>query len=290
MFEVATWRPMGDARETSWIDVDGMRLRYLDTGPPSEGAPGSLPLVIIPGHTARIEGFLPMLPTLAAAHRVLVLDCPGSGESEKPDRPYDLRFYEDTIVAFLDRLGVDQAIPVGGSLGGNLVLRLGHRFPQRFPRLVLWAPGSAWKPKPAVAWLTRNVLGSRLLRQAAFWPVVKTQSRFWYSPDHPDRQRELDETFAYYRRVMSPGFLAMYWGMAADQLQRSLFDLAPGIGQPTRLMWGDQDNGAQMGKGVARLHQLLPDNVLHVFPGRRHSLEAECPDDLAQQILLGATP
>jgi len=275
---------MGDAHEVGWIDVDGMRLRYLDTGGGSE----ALPLVIIPGHTARIEGYLPLLPSLSASHRVLVLDFPGSGESEKPDRPYDLRFYEDTLIAFLDRLGIDQAVPVGGSLGGNLVLRLGHRFPDRFPRLVLWAPGSAWKAKPFAARVTRTIIGSKLLRKAMFWPVVRIQSRFWYSPDYPDRQRELDETFAYYRRIMSPGFLAMYWGMAADQLQRSLFDLAPDISQPTRLMWGDQDHGAQMGKGVARLHQLLPDNVLQVFPGRRHSLEAECPDELAEQILIGA--
>lgn len=272
--------------EPAWIELDGLRLRYLDTGEP---ATGKLPLLIIPGHTARIEGFVPMLPMLAAEHRVLVLDLPGSGESEKPDRRYTLAFYEDTLVALLDALAIDRAIPVGGSLGGNLVLRLGHRFPDRFPQLVLWAPGSAWKAKPGVAWLTDHVVGSKLLRKALFWPIVKTQSRFWYSPDYPHRQQELDETFDYYRRVMSPGFLRMYWGMAADQLRRSLFDLAPTIGQRTLLMWGDQDNGAQMGKGVAKLHQLIPDNELHVFPGRRHSLEAECPDELAAQILRGAS-
>lgn len=276
--------------EARWLELDGVRVRYVDIGPTSTpgAASANLPLLIIPGHTARIDGFIPMIPTLCASHRVLVLDMPGSGESDKPDRRYDLRYYEDVLVAFLDHLGIDQAIPVGGSLGGNLVLRLGHRFPERFPRLILWAPGSAWKAKPALAWLTRHIVGSKALRGATFWPVVRTQSRFWYSPDYPDRQRELDETFAYYRRVMSPGFLAMYWGMAADQLGRSLFDLAPDIRQETLLMWGDQDHGAQMGKGVARLHELLPDNVLHVFPGRRHSLEAECPDDLAAQILLAA--
>lgn len=263
-----------------WIDLDGMRLRYLDVGP--ESATDELPFVVIPGHTARIEGFLPMLPALAASHRVVVLDFPGSGESDKPERTYTLRFYEDTLMAVLDRLGIDQAIPVGGSLGGNLVLRLGHRFPDRFPRLILWAPGGAWKAKRPVAWLTDTFMGRRM-----FWPVVKTQSRYWYSPDYPDRQRELDETFAYYRRVMSPGFIDMYWGMAADQLRHSLFDIAPEITQPTLLMWGDQDNGAGMGAGVAKLHELIPDNRLHVFPSRRHSLEAECPDDLAAQILAG---
>ena len=270
-----------------------MALRYLDVGPATPAPapadhPPRLPLVIIPGHTARIEGFVSMIPVLAEHHRVLVLDLPGSGESEKPVRTYDLHFYEDTLIAFLDHLGIDHAIPVGGSLGGNLVLRLGYRFPERFPQLVLWAPGSAWKAKPTLAWLTRHVVGSRLLGGLLFWPVVRTQSRFWYSPDYPNRQQELDETFAYYRRIMSPGFLAMYWGLAADQLRRSLFDLAPDIAQPTVLMWGDQDHGAQMGKGVARLHELLPNNRLHVFPGRRHSLEAECPDDLATQILIAA--
>ena len=269
-----------------WIELDGVRLRHLDV-PAASGAAEQLPLLIIPGHTARIDGYLPLVPALSQDRRVLVLDCPGSGESDKPDRRYDLRYYEDTLVAYLDHLGIDQAIPVGGSLGGNLVLRLGHRFPERFPRLVLWAPGSAWKARPTVAWLTRHVIGGRVLRKAMFWPVVKTQSRFWYSPDYPHRQRELDETFAYYRRVMSPGFLAMYWGMAADQVGRSLFPLAPEIAQPTRIMWGDQDHGAGMGKGVARLHELIPNNRLHVFPGRRHSLEAEGPDDLAAQILLG---
>lgn len=256
-----------------------MRLRHADVGP-LDGDAGDLPLLVIPGHTARIEGFEALAPQLAAHRRVLVLDCPGSGESEKPERRYDLRFYEDTLVHYLDALGIDQAIPVGGSLGGNLVLRLGHRFPERFPRLVVWAPGSAWKAKPRLAALTRAVCGRRL-----FWPTVRIQSRFWYEPSFPGRQRELDETFAYYRRVFSPGFVAMYWGMAADQVGTSLFDLAAEVRQRTLLLWGDQDHGGGMGKGVARLHELLPDHEFVVFPGARHSLEAEVPDALAEAIV-----
>lgn len=271
--------------EPRGIDIDAMALRYVDVGP-TEGEADGPPLLVIPGHTARIEGFVELVPLLAGRRRVLVLDFPGSGESAKPVRRYDLAFYEDVAVAFLDAVGIDEAVPVGGSLGGNLVLRLGYRFPDRFRRLVLWAPGSAWKPKRPLAWITEHLMGT-VVGRWLFWPVVKAQSRFWYSPDHPDRQRNLDDTFAYYRRVMGAGFLAMYWGMAADQLRHSLFELAPSIDQPTLLMWGDQDDGAQMGKGVARLHQLLPNSRLHVFAGQRHSLEAECPALLAEQILTG---
>jgi pimeloyl-ACP methyl ester carboxylesterase len=99
------------------------------------------------------------------------------------------------------------------------------------------------------------------------------------------REPALDDTFAYYRSIMGPGFIKMYWGIVADLLATSLFDLAPTTTQPTLLLWGDHDNGGGMGKGVARLHELLPNGELHVFPGARHSVEAEIPDDLAAAIL-----
>lgn len=267
-----------------WIEVGGVRLRYLDTG----AAPGDarLPLLVIPGHTARIEGFDALLAHLGD-RRALVLDLPGSGASDKPVRRYDLRYYEDTLLRFLDQLGIDRAVPVGGSLGGNLVLRLGHRAPERFPYLALWAPGSAWAAKPVVAAVTDRLGTGRLghhLGHGLFWPVVRIQSRFWYHPDFPGRRQHLDDTFAYYRQVQCRGFRAMYWGMAADQLRHSLFDLAAEVRQPTLLLWGDQDHGAGMGDGVARLRRLLPDVRFHVFPGRRHSLEAECPEALAAPV------
>jgi pimeloyl-ACP methyl ester carboxylesterase len=239
---------------------------------------------VIPGHTARIEGFADVVPLLAERHRVLVLDLPGTGASDKPDRPYDLRLYEDVLVAFLDHLGVDRAIPVGGSLGGNLVLRLAHRFPDRFPRLVLWAPGGAWKARPRAAAFLHRAVANGPLGRPLFWPSVRIQSRYWYAQDFPDRDRHLAETFAYYRQVMAPGFVRMYWGIAADQIGHSLFAIAPEITQPSLLMWGDQDHGAGMGTGVARLHELIPGNELVVFPGHRHSLEAEIPERLAAHI------
>ena len=243
----------------AWVEIEGIRLRYVDVGPVTP-TPTSTTLLVIPGHTARIEGFDDMVPTLSEHHRVLVMDLPGSGESDKPDRRYDLRLYEDTLVGLLDHLGIDQAIPVGGSLGGNLVLRLGHRFPERFPRLVLWAPGGAWTARPWLAALIDRTMG-----RWSFWPSVRIQSRYWYSPDFPGRDQDLAETFAYYRRVMSPGFVQMYWGLAADQVGTSLFDIAPAVAQRTLLMWGDQDHGGGMGRGVARVHQLLPDHRFHVF-------------------------
>jgi 2-hydroxy-6-oxonona-2,4-dienedioate hydrolase len=258
--------------------LGGLRVRYVDVGPTRPDAAG-LPLLLIPGHTSRIEEYDGLVPRLAAGRRVLVFDFPGSGYSDKPERRYDLAFYEDAAIAFLDARGVGRAQLAGGSLGGNLVLRLGHRFPERFERLAPWAPASAWRARP---WLARVI---RAGGYALFWPSVRIQSRYWYSDDWPGREAALADTFAYYDEVMSPGFVAMYFGMAADQVARSLFDLAGEIHQPVWLGWGDRDHGANMGEGVARLHALLPASTLHVFRGARHSLAAEIPDALARELV-----
>lgn len=261
-----------------------MHVRYLDV-PAAPTAASPRTLVVIPGHTARIEGFEAMVPVLAAEHRVIVLDLPGSGESDKPDRPYTLTWYEDVVVAVLDELGASRVVPVGGSLGGNLVLRLGHRFPERFELLALWAPGGAWTARPRLAAVLRRLLGSSPLGRALFWPSVGIQSRFWYAPDFDGRDVALRSTFEYYRRVMCPGFVRMYWDVAVDQMGHSLFDVAGWIRQPTLLVWGDRDHGANMGAGVARLEELLMAGELHVVPGARHSLETEIPVELAEIVL-----
>jgi 2-hydroxy-6-oxonona-2,4-dienedioate hydrolase len=277
----------GRARATPFaqrdLSVAGLRVRYVDVGPVfrAEGtAQAVLPVLLIPGHTSRVEEYDGIVPALARRRRVLVLDFPGSGYAEKPDRPYSLRLYEDTVLGFLDALGIARAHLAGGSLGGNLVLRLGHREPERFERLLPWAPGSAWRANPRLARVLR-----RITSRAAFWPIVRIQSRYWYRKDWEGRAAALADTFTYYREVLCPGFVRMYFDMAADQVERSLFDLAPAIQQPVWLGWGDQDHGARMGQGVARLARMLPRCELQVFPGARHSLAAEIPDALAAALI-----
>jgi len=259
------------------IVISGLRLRYIDVAPRLEPAAGTV--LLIHGHTSRIEEYDGIVPRLAERLRVLVVDLPGSGYSDKPEREYSLQFYEDILVAFLDALGVGRLHLAGGSMGGNLTLRLAHRFPERFIRLAPWAPGSAWPALPTAAAVMRCTAGYPL-----FWPIVKVQSRYWFSDDWPLRDQTLAETFRYYEEIMGPGFVRMYFDMAADQVGRTLFDIAPEIPHPTWLGWGDRDHGANMGEGVARLHALLPDSRLRVFPGARHSLAAEIPQELAAAL------
>src|SRR5258708_651778 len=97
--------------------LDGMRVRYVDICNESDEPP----LVLLHGLGSRIEEYEELLTALGPTkRRMIVLDLPGNGYSDKPNRPYSLRLMEDATLALLDKLGVERANVAGGSLGGNL--------------------------------------------------------------------------------------------------------------------------------------------------------------------------
>jgi pimeloyl-ACP methyl ester carboxylesterase len=268
------------------IEVLGLRTRYVDLRPAKEEAP---PLLLVHGHASRVEEYDTFAPMLAQRRRVLVVDLPGCGLADKPiDRAYTLALYQEFLLAFLDQLDIREAHLAGGSLGGNLTLRLGAREPERFTKLAAWAPAGAWKPMRHV------VLFAAMMRRVPFlfWPSVWVQSRFWYSRDWTGRDAALLDAFRYYREVWGPGFFRMYWDVGHDQVSTSLFDEVHRIKQPVFLGWGDRDHALGMGDGVKALAKMMPTSVLQIFRGARHSLANERPEELATAVngfLLPAT-
>jgi pimeloyl-ACP methyl ester carboxylesterase len=255
-----------------------VRVRYVDVAAEHEAGP---PLVLLHGIASRIEEYEDIIDRLRARRRIVALDLPGNGYSDKPARRYTLAFLEDAVLGLLDHLGVAHADLAGGSLGGNLVLRLGHREPARFRRLVAWGPAGAWEPMRGVG-VFHAV--AACLGTALFWPLVWLQSRFWYHPRWKGRGAALAEAFTHFREVLEPSFVQMYFDLCGEQVRTSLYPIAPAIAQPTRIVWGEHDHALGMGKGVKRLVALLPNASLCVVPGARHSLAAEVPERLAGEV------
>lgn len=261
------------------VELLGLRIRYIDVAP--LGDERGPPLLLLHGHASRIEEYDSLVPHLHRHRRVLVCDLPGCGLSDKPESTaYTLQLYEDVALALLDRLGVRSADVAGGSLGGNLTLRLGAREPERLRRLAAWAPAGAWVP------MKRWQLLARTMRRvpALFWPAIWIQSRFWYSRDWAGRDEALADAFRYYREAWSPGFFRMYWDVGHDQARTSLFDVVHQIHQPVWLGWGDRDHALGMGAGVKRLRELLRDAHLEVFPRAAHSLANERTEALGRHV------
>jgi pimeloyl-ACP methyl ester carboxylesterase len=260
------------------IEVLGLRLRYVDIRP--RDAESDVPVLLIHGHSSRLEEYDELVPHLSGRRRVLVPDLPGSGYSDKPDRPYSLRLFEDSLLGFLDSVGVDRCHLAGGSLGGNLVLRLGHREPERFAHLAAWAPAGAWERMQGWALYARIMRHLRFM----FWPNLWIQSRFWYSKSWAGRKAALENAWRYYREVYGPGFHRMYWEIGEDQVTSSLFDHVHEIDHPTYLAYGEHDTALDMNLGVERLAKLMKKARLRVFANARHSLANEIPEMLGKDV------
>ena len=89
--------------------------------------------------------FLPTVAALAGRYRVVAMDLPGFGESDKPiGAAYDARWFARTAFDTLDALGVSDAHLVGNSMGGRVAIEAGLMHRDRVRGMVLLSPALAW--------------------------------------------------------------------------------------------------------------------------------------------------
>jgi pimeloyl-ACP methyl ester carboxylesterase len=149
------------------VATSGARLSILEAGTGS-------PVLALHGLGATKGSFLPTVAALARSFRVIAIDLPGFGDSDKPiGAAYDARFFAAAGIDLLDALALDRVHLIGNSLGGRVALEIALRHPDRVGRLALLAPSLAWRrdrPWLPLLRLTRPELG---LVQLAPRPVVE---------------------------------------------------------------------------------------------------------------------
>jgi pimeloyl-ACP methyl ester carboxylesterase len=89
--------------------------------------------------------FLPTVAALAGRYRVVAMDLPGFGESDKPiGAPYDAEWFARSAFHTLDELGVQRAHLIGNSMGGRVAIEAGLLERERVGGLALLSPAVAW--------------------------------------------------------------------------------------------------------------------------------------------------
>jgi pimeloyl-ACP methyl ester carboxylesterase len=135
---------------------------------------GPEPVVAIHGLGGTKASFLPTIAALADSYRVIALDLPGFGESDKPlGAPYNAPFMAEAVIALVDALGLERVHLIGNSMGGRVAIELGLGHPDRVASLSLLSPALAWlrdRPWVRLVRMLRPELG---LLQPAPRPVVE---------------------------------------------------------------------------------------------------------------------
>jgi haloalkane dehalogenase len=124
----------GHAFAPRYVDVDGLRMHYLDEGPPD--AP---PILMLHGEPSWSFLYRKMVPPLVrAGHRVVAPDLVGFGRSDKPAdrRAYTYQRHVDWIVGFIEALKLSHMTLVAQDWGGLIGLRVAGEHEAWFDRIV----------------------------------------------------------------------------------------------------------------------------------------------------------
>ena len=105
----------------------------------------------------------------ARGFRVILLDLPGHGHSDKPKRAsyHRMDTYARHVVNLLDHLGIDRAVVGGVSLGGNVSLLVAAQAHERVQAMVIEMPVLEWALPAAALTFTPMLLAVHFAR-----PVV----------------------------------------------------------------------------------------------------------------------
>lgn len=146
------------------IDVRGGRISALFAG--ERTAP---PLLLIHGLGATKASWLTVVPQLARNFRVIAMDLPGFGASDKPRGRYDARWFADRVTRFIDALGYGSVYVAGNSMGGRIATELGIEHPHRVNAIACLCPAAAFTHRPALAFVRAlrpelGIVASRLPR------------------------------------------------------------------------------------------------------------------------------
>jgi pimeloyl-ACP methyl ester carboxylesterase len=242
------------------VQVGAQKVRYVRRKA-SEAAPGDVPIVILHGWGAHIEAVAPILTALESASDLIALDLPGFGESDPPDRAWDVDAYARFMIHFLDELGVERAHLVGHSHGGRVSIALAADEAERVGRLLL-VDAAGIPPKRGWRYRRRVAIAKlgRLIGAVGGSPGRRLQERM--------RARVASRDYLEASETMRGTFRAV---VAANLTNR-----LPRIRASTLLVWGEQDDDTPLWMGQ-RMEELIPDAGLVVLEGAGHYSYADSP-------------
>lgn len=110
------------------------RIAYIDEGS------GDKTLILVHGLASNAGFWRYNIEPLSQDFRVIAVDLPGYGKSQKGDYPYGMKFWAEMMSEFITELELENVVYVGHSMGGQIGITLSIEFPDAIDELVLAAP------------------------------------------------------------------------------------------------------------------------------------------------------
>ncbi len=268
------------------VAVRNIHVAYIDQGT------GNETLILIHGLGTNAKGWIKNIPALAEKFRVIALDLPGYGRSDKGYYDYSMSFYAQVITEFMDVLRIENATLVGHSMGGQIAMTAALEYPERVRRLVLISPAGFERFTEGEGDWMRNAMKVDFIKDTPIRNIdINLKANFYNYPKEAefmitDRiQIRSAKDFEKYCYAVSRNVAGMLDGPVYERL--------PDIKQPTLIMFGVNDglipnpylhggrtsDVAQIGK------ERIPDSQLLMIPDCGHFVQFEKAEQTNEAII-----
>jgi pimeloyl-ACP methyl ester carboxylesterase len=268
--------------DSRFVTLGGVQVHYLQAG---EGPT----VLLVHGLGASVATWRQNIDPLAAAgYRVLALDLPGHGDSDKPrDLSYDPVAGAELLLRFLRSQDVQQASVVGSSAGGLVVSLFALAYPELVEKVVLVASGGLGR---RVSWLLRamSVPG---LGELMYHPKLRNfddLSRYIFFQPPPFLEEVLREMIRLRnlpgsRRATLKGVRSSVNLFGLRQRCYILHRLK-GLSKPMLTVWGEEDRILPVSH-AATVRRELPQTIVRVIPRCGHWPHMERAEEFNELLL-----
>lgn len=111
--------------ESQYAKLEGARVHYKSYGK------GRDAMVLVHGWGCNLDHWRDQIPDFAKRNRVIALDLPGHGQSDKPQIPYTMDLFANAIDAVMREAKVERAVVAGHSMGTPVARQFYRKYPQK---------------------------------------------------------------------------------------------------------------------------------------------------------------
>ena len=119
-----------DKAASRYAKLDGMRVHYKSLGE------GTTALVFVHGWSCSLDFWKSQVPAFDGKVRLILIDLPGHGQSDKPMVDYSIELFARAVDAVLEDAGVEKAVLAGHSMGTPVVRQFYRLYPNKTQALV----------------------------------------------------------------------------------------------------------------------------------------------------------
>jgi haloalkane dehalogenase len=264
----------------STVQVDGRTLAYTEAG---EG-----PAVLLL-HGWPTSSFLwrNVMPPIARSRRVLALDLPGFGSSDKPtDVTYSYEFYTDAVRGFLDALEIGDVALGLHDLGGPVGMRFALDDPGRVRAVAL--TNTLLYAEDSTEMLTRFVEGLQTpgVRERFTSPQgLEAALRLGTNSEAAVTAETVAGMVEPFGSDQDRLALAKAGAELEDAVTATIARDLPGLRVPVRVIYGRQDRILEsIEETVGRLRRDLPQAEVTGLDGLGHFLQEEDPERVGELL------